>query len=575
MARQQPKIVTIEASVLARLREEGSARLAAEDATTLVLLIDTFLLIGRELQDERATIARMLRLFGLKKSEKSSAVLGPTDSPPSTAENGDGASAEKSAKDAGAAETPPPTPTPPAGESGTPDSGAPKSKRKGHGRLPASAYPNAQHTPVPHGDLQLGDRCPGCRQGALYLLPPAEILRIVGQAPLAARCWVCERFRCSGCQAVYTAKAPVEAQGEKFTESAASMMAILRYGSGLPIYRSQNLQHDLGTPIPASTHYAVVKARVELVRPAFEELLNVGAQVGLFHTDDTHMPVLQWMGKRRAAVHASGQLDAPERTGLFTTGIVAVMPDDRRIAMFFTGRLHAGENLAALLARRAEHLPPPMLMSDALARKPEGYSVVEANCLTHARRNFVEQLGNFPVECRFLLGKFGELYGIDDLCKTHALTADQRLEVHKRESAPILDAMRTWMTAEFDANRVEKNSGLGAAFTYMLKRWEKFTVFVRVPGAPLDNTLCERVLKKAILHRKNSLFYRSQSGAAVGDIYMTLIHTAELNGKNPFEYLTALMTHADAVRRAPSDWLPWTYEATLVLIADARLRDAA
>jgi transposase len=53
------------------------------------------------------------------------------------------------------------------------------------------------------------------------------------------------------------------------------------------------------------------------------------------------------------------------------------------------------------------------------------------------------------------------------------------------------------------------------------------------PGAPLDNTICERVLKRAVLHRKNSLFYKTTNGAGVGDFFMSLIQTAELRGDDP------------------------------------------
>ena len=115
--------------------------------------------------------------------------------------------------------------------------------------------------------------------------------------------------------------------------------------------------------------------------------------------------------------------------------------------------------------------------------------------------------------------------------------------------------------------RVEPNSGLGQAITYMQNHWEKLTLFLRVPGAPLDNNLCERALKKAILHRKNSLFYRTLNGAQVGDLFMSLIHTAELHQVEPFDYLVALQRHDAAVALDPAAWMPWNYTATLAGIA--------
>jgi transposase len=73
----------------------------------------------------------------------------------------------------------------------------------------------------------------------------------------------------------------------------------------------------------------------------------------------------------------------------------------------------------------------------------------------------------------------------------------------------------------------------------------------------------ERALKKAILHRKNSLFYKRLNGADVGDLYMSLIHTCELNDMNPFDYLTDLQRHADDLLAKPADWMPWNYRLAL------------
>lgn len=65
------------------------------------------------------------------------------------------------------------------------------------------------------------------------------------------------------------------------------------------------------------------------------------------------------------------------------------------------------------------------------------------------------------------------------------------------------------------------------------------------------------------MHRKNALFYKTDNGARVGDIFMSLIHSAELSGANPFDYLTDLQKNAERVRAAPGAWLPWTYIAAL------------
>jgi hypothetical protein len=130
-----------------------------------------------------------------------------------------------------------------------------------------------------------------------------------------------------------------------------------------------------------------------------------------------------------------------------------------------------------------------------------------------------------------------------------------------------MEKLHSWCAAQFEERKVEPNSGLGQAISYLLKHWEKLTLFLRVAGAPIDNNLVERALKKAILHRKNSLFYKTRKGAQMGDLFMSLIHTCELNGANAFDYLTELQRHAEELKQNPSAWMPWNYRDTLARLA--------
>ena len=119
--------------------------------------------------------------------------------------------------------------------------------------------------------------------------------------------------------------------------------------------------------------------------------------------------------------------------------------------------------------------------------------------------------------------------------------------------------LETWLREQIEGGKAEPNSGLGQAITYMRKHWIPLTLFLREPGAPLDNNACEMVVKRAIMHRKNSLFYRSATGARAGDTFMSLIHSAELNGVEPFEYLIELLKHPEEVEQEPGKWMPWNY----------------
>jgi len=170
---------------------------------------------------------------------------------------------------------------------------------------------------------------------------------------------------------------------------------------------------------------------------------------------------------------------------------------------------------------------------------------------------------NFPEECRHVLEQLGEVYSNDARAREQGMTPEERLRFHQLHSGPVMDQLQVWLTAQFAEKKVEPNSGLGLAIRYLLKHWERLTLFLRQPGAPLDNNICERALKKAILHRKNSLFYRTENGARVGDLFMSLIHTCQLCGANPFDYLTQLQGHAAELARNPSLWMPWNYRAAL------------
>jgi hypothetical protein len=343
------------------------------------------------------------------------------------------------------------------------------------------------------------------------------------------------------------------------------MVGLLKYGAGLPFHRIEVLQRGLGIPLPAPTQWELVREAAALLAPVFTELQRQAAQGELLHHDDTVMKILALTGEQRRA--AAADEDTAGRTGQFTSAIVAVC-GPYRIALFFTGRQHAGENLAAVLAQRAAELGPPIQMSDGLAANTAGdFATILANCLAHARRNFVDVAPNFPAEVRLVLETLRDVYHHDALARAQGLSAADRLRFHQAESGPLMATLKAWLDRQIDEHRVEPNSGLGHAIAYMRNRWDRLTLFLRVPGAPLDNNICERALKKAILHRKNALFYKTTNGARVGDIFMSLIHTAELNDIPAFPYLVALQRHPEAVARDPDAWLPWNYQAALAVLA--------
>ena len=195
------------------------------------------------------------------------------------------------------------------------------------------------------------------------------------------------------------------------------------------------------------------------------------------------------------------------------------------------------------------------------------FKTILANCLAHGRRRFVDLIENFPEECRHVIEILAKVYHNDKLTKERHLSDEKRLLFHQKKSRPLMEKLLTWLRAQIDEKKVEPNSGMGKAISYMLNHWDALTLFLRVQKTPLDNNICERALKLAILHRKNALFYKTQNGAYIGDLFMSLIHTCRLNKVNPFDYLTAVQKYSSEVYKNPHQWLPWNYKSMVASIS--------
>jgi transposase len=437
-----------------------------------------------------------------------------------------------------------------------------KKKPKGHGRNGANAYTGAQRIAVSHASLKPADPCPetGCTGKVYRLSDPGLIVRIQGLPPLPATVYELEKLRCNLCGSVFTAEAPEGIGEQKYDETAVSMIGCLKYGAGFPFSRLEKLEKNLGIPLPAATQWDLVKEASERFEPVFNAIIDEAAQGEVLHNDDTPMKILELMAENQTPAHRE---NPSKRTGLFTSGIISKCRG-HLIALFFTGRHHAGENLQAVLDKRSKELSAPIQMCDALSRNlPGEFETILANCLSHGRRRFVDVVENFPEEVRYVLEILAKVYKNDAVARRESLSPQDRLIFHQQHSEPLMQQLHEWFERQFEEKKIEPNSSLGEAISYMLNHWKALTLFLRKPGAPLDNNICERALKKAILHRKSSLFYKTQNGARVGDLFMTLIHTAELAGANPFDYLCELQRNAEQSKENPKQWMPWNYRETL------------
>jgi len=522
------------------------------DAEIIKAAVETLKLLYSVLEEKNISIKRLKRMIFGSKTEKTNTVL-------NSQEEDEGGDAKQADATGSAAE----------GRGGkAKQTEQPKEKPKGHGKNGVAEYRGAERIYVAHQSLKPGDPCPECPKGKLYpMKKPGVLLRLSGGSPVQAKVYELQKLRCNLCEKIFTAEAPEECGKNKWDASAGSIIAVLKYGSGFPFYRLEALQKNFEIPVPDSTQWDVVEAKANQIYPVYDELIRQAAQGDVLHNADTTIKILELMKENMDRAKNLEQQDQADkgRTGMFTTGIVSIVPGGYKIALFFSGRNYAGENLSAVLQHRDKERGPPIQMCDALLSRnvPKDFAVILANCLCHGRRNFVDVTELFPEECRFVFETLEQVYKNDAETKAEQMSDEQRLEFHQAESGPLMTALKEWLEAQIEARTFEPNSSMGDAISYMLDHWQPLTLFLRELGAPLDNNICERALKRVILHRKNALFFKTEHGAYIGDLYMSFIHTCALCGVNAFEYLNALEEHSKEVFSHPEGWLPWNYREQL------------
>src|SRR3954451_17316742 len=452
------ELVDVDSDRLEEVLRRAEQSLDEQDAELIRAVFESYAYVTDLVEDKNTTIRRLRQLFFGSRTEKTEAVVGPKT----------GTSEITAAPDAVAG-------TESAPGEGADDISEAAATAKGHGRNGAGAYEGAVRVDVAHPSLRAGDACPACCEGTVYEKAPGVLVRIIGQPPLAATVYRLQKLRCHLCGQVFTADAPAGAGPRKYDATAGSMIGLLKYGSGLPFNRLDGLQGGLGVPLPASTQWDIVHAVAGILAPAFDELIRQAAQGEVLHNDDTTVKILELMGPRgRQEAPAGAAVDVGDddgRSGLFTSGVVALR-DGHRVALFFSGRRHAGENLAEVLAHRAEELPPPIQMCDALSRNlPGELRTILAHCLAHARRRFVDVYDRFPEPCRHLLEALAVVYRNDAVARERQLSPEARLRFHQEASGPTMHDLHEWLTRQLGEKRTEPNSALGAAIGYMLRHW--------------------------------------------------------------------------------------------------------
>ena len=562
-----PKINPSEVETLIKKIEQTT--LSEQDKRMITRLLRTLLYVVGLLQEKKVTLLRLKDLVFGKKSEKMKRREGEKDEPKDEPERGvqEGGKGEESQK--------------PKNEHLEGTEGEKRGRKPGHGRRPSSEYPGARKVHCRHQQLVSGSACPSpsCR-GKVYWERPHQFIQFTGQPAIQATQYEQEVVRCRECGAVYEAPLPEGVSAKKWDETADAQIAIERHAKYTPSYRTARTQEMCGVALPESVQSERCREVADALEPIYERMKKEAAQGKVFHIDDTPVRILELVKENKEKKQEKKEEEKKEeaekkvkekrgkrkkkkkeeRVAIQTSGVVVKLRSGAKVALYFNGRQHAGENIEDIYQLRDPGLPPPMQMSDALACNFCGERErIVCKCLVHARRKFVEIRRIYPEACDYVAKQIGEIYQNEK--QTAGMSDEERLAYHQEHSGPVMAELKQWMDEQMAEKKVEPNSSLGKAIDYFVTHYEGLSAYLRYAGAPLDNNASERILRPVVIIRKNSYGYKTNRGAKTAAIIQSVIQTCQLNGTNVWQYLVLVLRRSTAVREKPEEFLPWNYKS--------------
>jgi transposase len=570
-----PKINPSEVETLIKKIEQTT--LSEQDKRMIVRLLRTLLRVVSMLQEKKITLLRLKAMIFGQKSEKMKRGDGEKgevkDGPGSGVQEGgkgDGSQTPKNEKLEGA-------------------EGDNSGRKPGHGRHRASDYPGARKVHCRHQQLVSGSPCPkrDCR-GKVYRERPHQFIQFTGQPAIQATQYEQEVVRCRECGGVYEAPLPEGVSPKKWDETADAAIAIERHAKYTPSHRTAKMQEMCGIPLPESVQSERCREVADVLGPIYERMKKEAANGKVFQIDDTPVRIMELVKENKEKKKGKTEEEKKEeekkepeqkeegkekvkekkrkrkkkkqeRVAIQTSGVVVELQSGAKVALYFNGRRHAGENVEDIYQLRDPGLGLPVQMSDALACNFCGERErIVCKCLVHARRKFVEIGRIYPEACTYVLEQIGEIYRNEK--QTAGMSDEERLAYHQKHSGPVMAELKQWMDEQMAEKKVEPNSSLGKAIDYFQTHDEGLSAYLRYAGAPLDNNACEQVLRPVAIMRKNSYGYKTKCGAKTAAIIQSVIQTCRLNGANVWQYLVSVLRRSAEVREKPEAFLPWNYK---------------
>jgi hypothetical protein len=539
-------------------------------------IVETYLLILSLLSKKNSSIRKLKQfIFGPKKEK---------DSPPNTApkskdnlsDNNDSTNSNENSKNSEKSNSP-------SGPENNDDSKKPenpkeekKPRKGGNGRNSEKDY---QASLVINCSLckseKAGEICPKCGNSTLYDSGETSQIKLIGSAPVFAVRFVQEISKCI-CGAIFKGKIPEKYNdlynSPKYTPSALSSIIHSKYDIGVPFGSLSKFQQNCGVPLPASTQSNKINEHEDLFSKLFSHMMLTAANLDVFGMDDTSIKISEGNKKNlnKKQINAHGSVF-----------VCHDLEKNNKVIIYDFSFDHAGIFLLKILSLRNKNLDSPICISDALpCYLPyiKESKAIKANCNSHARRKFFYDRNEDEL-CEKIISNYKIIYQNDKLCKQEKKDPKERQVYHEESSQEAMGNIFliceyiTSNPSEEKSLEIKKILKLAKHFypsepsselyknaTYVLKNKESLSQFLRTPAVPLDTNYVENKIKAIIEIRKKGLFFYSVKSAILSAKILSLIETAQENGKNSWEYIEFVIKNKKEAIQNPEKFMPWNYD---------------
>lgn len=315
------------------------------------------------------------------------------------------------------------------------------------------------------------------------------------------------------------------------TSGLLAQVLVAKFADHLPLYRQEAIFGRAGLAIPRSTLAQWAGSCGVQLQPLVDAMRAELLQQPVLHADETPVAMLDpGAGKTHRAY-------------LWTYCSTALQ--STKLVVFDFAESRASRHPAEFLGHPGEGAWRGTLVCDDYSGYKALFAsgVTEAGCLAHARRKFHELWTNHQsVIGEQALALFGRLYDIER--EAAGLDIDQRRRIRQEKARPVADALHAWLTAQ--RQKVPPGSATAKAIDYSLGRWKALTRYIDTGDLPADNNWVENQIRPIAIGRSNWLFAGSLRAGKRAAAVMSLIHSARVNGHDPYAYLR------DVLERLPT-----------------------